>query len=315
MFGGSKGNADLLSRGKAEEKTEVVEHGFSKRLGWKIAEGVKTPFAEVFTVTPAMAAVMLERNQDETYRNRPLRQSRLKRYVRAMQRGWHLTGETIVFSNDGVLLNGQSRLSACIEAGVGFKTFVAFGVDRESFKFMDGSGSSRTPADIFAIDGVLNYSLMAASALWVRNITESNGFNVSAEQRFEPDQLLDFYYLHEDLQKSAWVAQKLSAEGERLITPSSMTALHYLFAQKSRSDADDFMLKVITGIGISKAHEPENAIRKWLIKDNQETARTNDVYRAAYVVLAWTARRQGKEIRAFRWRTEQNPSAPFPVIK
>src|SRR3546814_18050949 len=85
-----------------------------------------------------------------------------------------------------------------------------------------------------------------------------------------------------------------------------MAALHYLFAQKSRSAADDFMRRVITGVGIASNKDPEHAIRKWLLKDNMETGgRTNNTYRAAYVVLAWNSRRNGKPIKIFRWRTDQ----------
>src|SRR6185437_7990465 len=103
-----------------------------------------------------MADVMLERNSDDTYRNRPLNNVRVRRYARGMERGWKITGETIIFSNDGVLLNGQTRLTACIHAGVSFSTFVAFGIEREAFKYMDGDGACRTASDVFSTELIPN---------------------------------------------------------------------------------------------------------------------------------------------------------------
>lgn len=287
---------------------------FKKKLRWHIGEGAH---AEFWTISPADAEEMLKRNVDDDYRNRPMNKHQISAYARAMANGrWFVTGEPVTFSGDGVLLNGQHRLSGCIQSGRSFTTLVVFGIDREAFKFMD-QGLRRSASNVFAISGITNFSLMAAAALWVYRLKEvGGGLSIPADARPENDQLLEYFYRHDGLQESAWVGHLVASEGESLISNSLMTALHYLFARKSKADADDFMRKVVTGVGIVSKTQPEHILRKWLLKDNAEVGgRTRDPIRAAYVVQAWNARRQGKKLSIFRWRTAQSPNAPFPTIR
>lgn len=286
---------------------------FKKNLRWHIGE---PKHAEFWVISPAHAEELLSLNTDEDYKNRPAGEHTIARYARAIKEGrWALTGEPIILSSDGVLLNGQHRLYACVRSGCDFETLVVFGIDRETFKFMD-RGMKRTASHVFSIEGVPNATLMAAAMMWVYRITNLNGFAVAPSNALENEQLLDLYYENDGLQRSAWVANAIKREGESLISPSLMTALHFLFAQKNRAMADDFMSKVVTGIGIEAASDPEHQIRKWLSNDNKNSAgRSNDTYRAVYVTLAWNARRMNKQIKVFRWRTEQSPNAPFPAIR
>ena len=285
-----------------------------KKLRWHTAQ--EDPHAVLMLISPAHADEMLRRNVGDDYRNRPNSQLIVDRYAKEMAEGrWALTGETIIFSTEGDLLNGQHRLMACIKAGVSFPTFVAFGVPRDGFKFMD-TGRTRSAGDVFAIEGIKNWYSMAAATKWVMRIRDNNGSKFSATDAPTNDDLLHYYQQNDGLQDSAWVGQKIGTEGESLIAPALMTALHYLFAQKSRSDADDFMRKVITGVGIASARDPEHVIRKWLLKDNSEVGgRTADTYRAAYVTLAWNARRTNRAVGSLRWKTAQNPNLPYPTIR
>lgn len=286
---------------------------FKKKLRWHIAQS--EPHAVPMLISPADAEEMLKRNSDDDYRNRPLNENEVRRYAQAMSGGqWFLTGETIIFSHDGVLLNGQHRLTACIRSGVAFQTFVVFGIDRDGFKFMD-RGMKRTAAHVFSIEGIPNAATMAAAIKWVHQIKNCNGWTGGQEDRLESEMLLALYYENECIQASAWVAHAIDKAGHRLIAPTLMVALHYLFAKKSKKDADEFMTKVVKGTGLEEK-DPENLLRSWLLKDNVETGgRTHNTIRAAYVVLAWNARRDGRQIKLFRWQTKRSPKTPFPTIR
>lgn len=301
----------------SEVKTEpALRPLFRKQFRWKFCEG---DHAEKTVITPELAAEMMKRNVDDDYRNRPLSAALVRRYARMMENDeWHVTGEAIIFSSDGVLLNGQHRLTACLESGHAFTSWVIYGIDRQSFKFMD-QGRKRTAGDIFSIEEVPNAALMAAATVWYLQITRHNGMNLpgaGTEGHVEAAELLNIYYMHSGLQESAWVGHLVASEGESLAAPSMAVALHYLFAQKSRRDADDFMRKVITGVGIETAASAENKIRKWLLKDNLNVGgRTSTSFRAAYLTQAWNARRSGRSVGTFRWRDASSPTAPFPAIR
>src|ERR1039458_6783003 len=57
-------------------------------------------------------------------------------------------GLPILFGSDGVLLDGQHRLTACVEAGVTFDTDVVFGLDPTVLDTIDTNVVPRTAAHV-----------------------------------------------------------------------------------------------------------------------------------------------------------------------
>lgn len=113
---------------------------------------------EIVTITPVMAKKMLERN---TGNFRALDHNRVARYAKDMVRGWELTGDAIRQNCDGTILDGQTRLTACVQAGVSFKTLLVSGVG--SALHID-KGKPRTFGQWLRHMKVLNYSTVAAIA-------------------------------------------------------------------------------------------------------------------------------------------------------
>lgn len=267
----------------------------------------KAPTAMVMTVDPVFAKAALERNVN----NRPASTPTLRKYEGRMQTGWKLTGETIIFSKNGNLLNGQHRLQACISAGATFQVFVVFGVDDDAFAFMD-IGKTRGAKDIFAINGVQNAAAMAASSLWLWKYLNTGMMEPASWLKPTHDQLYEFYLEHEGLQKSCTAGHRFA---ENKVAPQAiMTALHYLCAQKHKSAADHFFEKVATGIGFKKSSEPAAKLRKRLLDEKIGGRQLQDLYVGAYTVMVWNAMRQNKPVPLMRWRGDQNPDQTFPRI-
>jgi len=94
-------------------------------------------------ITPEQATKWLEGN----VHNRALRDSTVMRYARDMKAGkWLLTHQAIAFNDEGVLIDGQHRLFAVIEAGVTVSMMVAWGVVDEAQAVIDG-GLVRSAVD------------------------------------------------------------------------------------------------------------------------------------------------------------------------
>lgn len=100
--------------------------------------------AEIVNVTPQMASDWLKLNTD----NRPLRRSVVDGFKYALMRGEYITThQGIAFSDKGVLLDGQHRLTAISELRDGaYQMLVVRGVSVDAFKVMD-IGVKRTNAD------------------------------------------------------------------------------------------------------------------------------------------------------------------------
>ena len=77
-------------------------------------------------ITPEIAREMLTHN---TNNYRAISKTVVSRYVDEIQGNcWEANGDTIVFNEDGVLLNGQHRLTAVAEAGKPIVSLVVRGI-------------------------------------------------------------------------------------------------------------------------------------------------------------------------------------------
>lgn len=116
------------------------------------------------TLTPADAATLLASNGP----NRKLIRSRVANLASAIKRGeWTPDGNPIRVSAEGVLLDGQHRLSAIVESEIAVPVILLTGLPPESQLVMD-SGKSRNFADYLAIRGIQNHVQIAATTtlLW-----------------------------------------------------------------------------------------------------------------------------------------------------
>lgn len=114
-------------------------------------------------ITPKKAREYLEANTDN-YRG--MRKAKIHQYARSMREGnWLVNGESIKFSKDGTLLDGQNRLQACVEAGKPFKIFVMRGIDPKAVETMD-TGAVRSVKDHLKRRGYTNVASLAAAARW-----------------------------------------------------------------------------------------------------------------------------------------------------
>lgn len=296
---------------RSKEKAEPVSaKDFRKKLGWLIKEA---PDAVRMTITPEMARIMLERNRSEEWQNRPESAPGLKRFVRAMQEDrWVYTGESIIFSASGNLLNGQHRLHAGAISGKPFESLVAFGVQDDAFKYMD-VGVSRTPGHVFAIEGIPHYNFTASVCRVVKPYFENHSWTGSINNtRVENDELLAFFSEHPRIVDSYRIAMRMTKEG--LLSPRWAGAMHYICACKNRAMADEFFEKLVTGIGITSEKDPVHVLRKRMIASSQSAADHKEAssYLSAYTIMAWNAVRAGRERSIYRWRSAQNPDEKFP---
>ena len=126
-----------------------------------MTEDKNYPHTERIFVTSEMARGWMKKNIINT---RPIQLNRVQQYMRDMKNGrWKENAETIKFADTGELIDGQHRLQACMEGGVGFWSLVAHGVKRDAFLTID-RGQTRTPGQqLFLMDGVGNYNAIAAT--------------------------------------------------------------------------------------------------------------------------------------------------------
>lgn len=188
-------------------------------------------------LTPEVATSMLARKNT----NRSFRLPQLNKLKRAMELGrWEINGETIIFDEDGRLIEGQHRLKAVVESGVSIWSFCVHGIDRERFKTM-GQGAKRTAGDILGIQGLKNSRNLAAALRWVYRY--ENDFMNNPHPNITDDELADTLPDHPTIVDSF----SLGAKAHGLAAPGMVTALHYLCSKRDKGIANDFFWKFATG--------------------------------------------------------------------
>ncbi len=123
--------------------------------------------SRVQTITPDRAEELLEANTT----NRPLSRPLVRSFADAMRRGeWLVTHQGIAFDANGVLVDGQHRLAAIIEADRAVELTVFTDVPEGTFDVLD-IGKRRTAADVLAIEGEKNSTMLAAMVrtVWLYN--------------------------------------------------------------------------------------------------------------------------------------------------
>lgn len=114
---------------------------------------------EVVKVTPAMATAFLD--EKVNCQNRTIDPNRVKRYAADMRsKNWTFTGDPIVFSEKGKLVEGQHRCAAIVSSGCTIDVLIVRGVKDEAM-LNAGEGKSRSFSDYLKIKGVQNYRSVA----------------------------------------------------------------------------------------------------------------------------------------------------------
>lgn len=107
---------------------------------------------ELVSVTPSLAREWLKKNT----MNRAIRRSHVETLRESFERGEQVTThQGLAFDTDGILIDGQHRLSAIalMPEGFSFLMMVTWGLDRDRvFAVVDATQCKRTTSDVLFVD-------------------------------------------------------------------------------------------------------------------------------------------------------------------
>lgn len=279
-----------------------------KSLLAKSKDGYKT------TITPAIASELLMLNNN----NRRVKKERIAVYASAMKRGqWAYTGDSIrVAKNDDgtdVLIDGQHRLLACVEAGVPFESQVISNLPASVFSVID-RGVTRTNGDVLKIAGFANSTFIGSMVRPV--IAVDAGFNPLQHGTMilvTGDDLVQFCTEHEDLVE--WAKNLGSKAKFGIGGVNSAWGIFAIFASRARGRKliDQFVDETCKGIGMQEG-DPRLALRSFLMKTGTLTGPSAKNYREAGTIMrVFNAYIEGRKMSLVRqWGTKTD--AEFPKV-
>jgi hypothetical protein len=116
-------------------------------FGWALSKDHPAPMCRYMLVTPALAAALLERNS----RNRPIYKANVRTFKDFMEEGlWRFTHEAVALDQNGILQDGQHRLTSIVESGVPQGILIFVGMPPENFSVI-GTGKTRNNADTLGL--------------------------------------------------------------------------------------------------------------------------------------------------------------------
>ena len=243
--------------------------------------------------------------------NRPMKPAKIKKYDSDLsEKLWGLTGDTIKFGTDGMLKDGQNRLSACVRSGKTMVSHVVFGIDPQLFARMD-IGKNRTGGDVFAIAGVSYAGHVAAAVRWLLILTGDDPSDRGAQ--YSNEELLRAYRESFDVDRLERSIQSALAVRKTCHHPvGPLAALHYLFSQIDEKKADAFFDEWASGRA-KKARSPSRYLQKTLVEvAASSNNRVHENVRNALIIKAWNAYIAGRSVSKADMR--HAISDPMPKI-
>lgn len=260
-------------------------------------------------ITPRVAEQMLERN---THNRSPKREP-IKKALTDGQ--WVLNGATIVFDYNGVLMDGQNRLIACVKSGIPFDTVVVRGVDPKSQWSMD-TNVKRQLGDQLQLKGYPGSRNLGGvgTALYRKDrFGLAAVFNKPAGDEFTMNDILQFIDKNYDERiKPLITMTKPFGHLYKGLGLAPLCAIFDEFLQAGNEDVEEFIRQLRLK---SNPCKPVALLRERLTRnlDSGSTKMPQKVM-AALTIKAWNAYMQGEEITQLKFTQGGAHPEAFPKV-
>lgn len=261
-------------------------------------------------ITPETAANMLKFN---THNRKPKR-SALRQEM--LDGGWMLNGATIVFADDGTLLDGQNRLLQCIASNTPITTVVVRGIDKNAQITMD-CGRKRSLNDYIALAGyedtnnlsTIAYNLYRCYKNGLQGVLYKNANEGGGSIR----SVFAFFLEHDE--ECIFLKRQAAKITKRYkgIPAGPLACFIREFYKSSEEDAEYFIEQLISN---STELQPINMLRERLIENSCSMQHNRMTTRQvlALIVKTWNAYMTGSELKILRFREGGKAPEEFPTV-
>lgn len=272
---------------------------------WWIKLGRKVNNCRLVKFTPKMAREILD---NRNTRNRPISAYARDKIMIALESGEFVTnGETIVFDEDGVLVNGQHRLQAIWESGIPASIYCIFDVPSTSFQTID-TNKTRSGADTLAVNGYRNRFILSSAARLLSQHVRGRraGRSKSAVDRASNTRTLKVVAAHPRLADVCADSHKF----RNLASPAGIAFVWYVCNEIDAQKASTFFMQLLSGEGLSRGM-PAHTLRERLLTNRSGSARISPDEELALIIKAAAAYFDGRTVMTLRYQsTEAWPVVP-----
>lgn len=218
-------------------------------------------------ITPDLAQQLLDRTDSAV--QRPIKPGSVKLYSREMRDGkWVNNDQPIQRDQQGNIIDGRHRLTACVAADRPFITKFINGVEREKVIHTIDIGVVRSKSDALAIGmlGEIPHIRTVAGAIEYL-IHYSRGTHTSAASRADGvtnQDIMAWIDANPKAYEEIELVTEILHQNESLVYQKYLAALYFIFRRIDTKKADKYINQLQTGIGLSE-NSPALYVRTKLI--------------------------------------------------
>lgn len=308
MLHSTQATRDATSYASSRAVSRVSEH---HRVNVERARKVGM-FTERAMITPEHALYIIERHAPEGS-NRSISVPKVAALTAQMAAGlWNPNShQGIAFRVDGVLTDGQHRLTACVNSGQPFTTLVTYGQPADVFAVLD-QGTQRTGAHILQAAGlhVPSVNHMAAAARQLIILSNAYVNLPDAARQFNKSSLVPFVRQHNAaltvaVQRARTITQAMSSR----IPVTPLAAALFLIAAKGDASRIETFCEALAHGASLEADNPILVLRNAMIGGGaaQGYRAVDDRSRAIVATIInawnlWTARRKARSFKPMGYK-------------
>ena len=247
--------------------------------------------SKIEVITPERAKKDLEKAHGSNFIK--LNIDHVNKYAREMRGGrWHPNGEAIKYNQQGILIDGQHRLSAAVKANQPFETVVVYGV--ESDINLD-SGKKRTIADYLRHRGEKNAPTLAAALRLQYRYDQGTleSFRNAGKEAVTPQEINETLRRHPEIRKAVQWATRY-----KLVSTSSLVFVLYQAMRRDLKLASEFIEDLCRQINLGE-NDAARVLHERLLRirlDKQK--RVDNRLILAILIKGWNAYYEGRGINA-----------------
>jgi len=256
-------------------------------------------------VTPDIARWLLELNTD----NRPLSDSAVRRFREILQQGrWINTGEPVIVSTEGVLNDGQHRLTAIVRTRIGAVVDVRFGIERQAFK-VTGTGTRRTAGNVLAMGG----HKMATAQAGIARLLAIHDLGLMAQHnvRVDTDVILQTTTENPLIERVATLIKGAK------FAPARSGPFAMVMVLAARNAPWDKVAEFAAIAAGGLCEREEIAPRRLHVRLRDEALSRNRISQLDVAILtakAWNAWAEGRDVNILKINDADRASATFPRV-
>lgn len=243
---------------------------------------------------------LAQRLLDINTANRPVRARNITQYIKDLKNGtWSFTGQTIVISKTGRILDGQHRLLAIEAADVPMKLHIQTGILDEAYTKID-IGAPRSAADTLATIGYKHYGLVGTVAKVIRTIQGKKVLDTALKDKFGNQATMELVqsFDKERIEEAASVGSSTKKKGQ-FLDVAMLAALWYILTENGLEEkANTFLHLLGSGENLGPATNSSiYLLRAKLINNQTDSSKLTQNAKLIHLINTWNAWYKGRTLK------------------